>query len=366
MDIRIERLARLLVHYSNRVRRGEIVEIQGSPVGAPLIEAIFREALACGALARVQMSLPSISEILFRHGNDRQIQYYRPTLLNDLREADCTFQVWGEENTRALTSVDPARQQIRSRAMRRLHDLFLERAAKKQLRWVGTIFPTHGMAQDAEMSLGEYSDFFFRACKCDRRDPVAAWEEVRRGQRKIVRFLSGKKTVRVVGPETDITASVAGRKWENCCGGENMPDGEVFTAPVENSVSGRVHFSFPACHNGREVEGVRLVFKEGRVVEASAEKNEDYLHKMLETDNGARRLGEFAFGLNDDIQRFTKDILFDEKIGGTIHLALGSAYPETGGKNRSAIHWDMICDLRRAGEIYVDGRLAFRNGKWRI
>jgi aminopeptidase len=366
MDIRLERLARLLVRYSNKVRPGEIVEIGGSPVGAPLIEAIYREALARGALVRVELFLPSIGEILFRHGNDRQIQYYRPSLFDDLKEIDCVFRIWGDENTRTMTSVDPAKQQLRSRATRPLHDLFLQRAAKKQLRWVGTIYPTHGMAQDAEMSLSEYADFFFRACKCDRRDPVAAWKEIRRRQQKIVRFLTGRKTIRLVAPETDLTLSVAGRKWENCCGFENMPDGEVFTGPVENSANGRILFSFPACHDGREVEGVRLVFKRGRVVEASAEKNQHYLHKMLDADDGARRLGEFAFGLNDDIQRFTKDTLFDEKIGGTIHMALGAAYPETGGRNKSAIHWDMVCDLRKSGEIHVDGRLAFKNGKWKI
>lgn len=366
MDIRLERLARLLVRYSNNVRRNDIVEIAGAPHASPLIEGICREALACGALVRAELSLPSISEILLRHGNKRQVQYYRPTLLNDLKEANCSFRIWGDENTRAMTSVDPVKEQLRRRAMRPLRDLFLQRAAKKQLRWVGTIYPTHGMAQDADMSLGEYTDFFYRACQCHRRDPIAAWKEVQRRQRKTVRFLSGKKMIRIVAPETDLTLSVAGRKWENCCGNENMPDGEVFTAPIENSANGKILYSFPACHNGREVEGVRLVFEQGRVVEATAEKNQDYLHKMLDLDEGSRRLGELAFGLNDDIQRFTKDILFDEKIGGTTHLALGAAYPETGGRNKSALHWDMVCDLRKAGEIFADDRLVFKNGKWII
>jgi aminopeptidase len=366
MDIRLERLAQLLVNYSNRVRRGEVVEISGSPIAAPLIEAIYREALARGALVRTELFLPRLGEILLRHGNSRQIQYYRPTLLDDIKEADCIFQIWGDENTRALTGVNPARQQLRSRARRPLRELFLERAGKKRLRWVGTIYPTHGMAQDADMSLGEYTDFFFRACKCDRRDPVAAWNGVRRRQEKIVRFLTGTKKIRVVAPETDLTVSVARRKWENCCGSENMPDGEVFAAPVENSVNGHVLFSYPACRDGREVEGVRLVFKQGRVVEATAGKNQAYLHKMLDVDEGSRRLGEFAFGLNDDIQRFTKDILFDEKIGGTIHMALGAAYPGTGGKNKSSLHWDLICDLHQSSEVYVDDHLASKNGKWTI
>jgi len=366
MDTRVERLAKLLVHYSNRVRRGDVVAIQGAPFAAPLIEAVYRECLARGALVRAEVALPSLYEILLRRGNDRQLQYYRPTMIEDVKQTQCVFQIWGDENSRALTSVNPSREQVRSRAVRPLRELFMQRAARKKLRWVGTIYPTHGMAQDADMSLDEYTDFFFRACKCDRPDPVAAWKEVERRQRKIVRFLTGKKTVRIVAPETDLTVSVAGRKWENCCGTENMPDGEVFTGPVENAARGKVFFPFPACHGGREVEGVRLVFEKGRVVQASAKKNEEFLHKMLDLDEGSRRLGEFAFGLNNDIQRFTKDILFDEKIGGTCHLALGAAYPETGSKNKSSLHWDMICDLRKAGEIHVDGRLAYKNGKWQI
>jgi len=366
VDVRLERLARLLVEYSNKVGRADVVEIAGNPVAAPLIEALFRATLARGALVRVNLALPSMTEILLKHGDKRQLQYWRPTLLDDLRETTCFFHIWAEENTRALSSVDPRKQQLREQALRPLRDLYMKRAAEKKLRWVGTLFPTNGLAQDAEMSLSEFTDFVFRACKCDRDDPVAAWKEVRRSQQRLIRYLKDKKTVRIVGRETDLTLTVRGRKWENCCGTENMPDGEVFTGPVENSARGTVLFSFPACRGGREVEGVRLVFERGKVVKATAEKNEDYLHKMLDIDEGARRIGEFAFGLNNDIQRFTRNILFDEKIGGTIHIALGAGYPETGSKNRSSLHWDMICDLRERGEIYVDDRLVFKDGRWLI
>ncbi|MCX8036313.1 MAG: aminopeptidase [Candidatus Sumerlaeia bacterium] len=364
MDIRIERLADLLVRYSNKVRRGDVVEIHGPPAAAPLIEAVYRKALEAGALVRAELSLPSLVEILLRHGNEAQLKYWRPTLLQDIRDTQCFFEIWAEENTRAHSNIDPARDQIRQRARRPLRDLFMQRAAEKKLRWVGTIYPTHGMAQDAEMSLAEYTDFFLRACKCDRPDPVAAWKDVERRQRRIVRRLTGTTTLRVVARDTDLTLSVAGRKWENCCGTENMPDGEVFTSPVENSAEGTIRFSFPAIHDGREVQDIRLTFRRGRVVEATAAKNEDYLRKMIALDEGSQRLGEFAFGLNDDIQQFTRDILFDEKIGGTVHIALGAAFPETGGKNKSALHWDMICDLRKAGEVFVDGKRVFTNGKW--
>jgi len=366
MDIRLERLARLLVEYSNNVKRDDIVEIRGGPVAAPLIEALYRAALQRGALVRTAVGLPAAEEILLREGNAKQVQYFRPTLLADMKEMDCVFSIWAEENTRALSNVDPAQQQLRARALRPLRELFMKRAARRALRWVGTLYPTQGLAQEADMSLADFTDFVFRACKCDRDDPVAAWKEIGKRQERIVKFLKGKKTVRLLAPDTDLTLSVQGRTWENCAGSENMPDGEVFTGPVENATSGTVRFTYPAVHDGREVEDVRLTFQRGKVVQARAAKNEAYLHKMLDLDEGSRRLGELAFGLNEDIQRFTKNILFDEKIGGTVHMALGAAYPETGGRNKSALHWDMICDLRQAGEIYVDDRKVFVNGQWKL
>ena len=366
MDIRIERLARLLVRYSNRVKRGEVCLIRGNPIATPLIEAVYRECLDAGALVYLDISLPDIQEILLRHGSRKQIEYWPPSKIDEIKATHCRFGIWAEENTRSLSSVDPKKQQIRSRAMEPLFELVMERAAKKQLRWVGTLYPTQAVAQDAEMSLTEFTDFVCAACKCDREDPIEAWKEVKRRQQRLEKFLNKRKKIHVKAPGTDLTLSVAGRKWENCCGTENMPDGEIFTAPVENSVNGTVLFSYPACHDGREVEGVQLTFEKGKVVEAKAKKNEKYLHSMLDLDEGARVLGEFSFGLNKDIQRFTKNILFDEKIGGTIHMALGAAYPETGGKNKSALHWDMICDLRKDSEVIIDGKACVKNGKWTL
>ncbi|MCE7908504.1 MAG: hypothetical protein DYH02_09095 [Candidatus Omnitrophica bacterium COP1] len=245
-----------------------------------------------------------------------------------------------------------------------LRDILHHRMSDGSLRWCLTLFPTEAYAQDAEMSLTEFEDFVYRACHVDLQDPVAAWKKVQRNQEKMVQFLNGTKKIRIVAKDTDLSFSVQGRTWINCCGTENMPDGEVFTGPVENSAEGTILYSFPACHNGREIENVHLTFKKGKVIQAHASKNEDYLNKMLDLDEGARYLGEFAFATNRGIQRFTRNILFDEKIGGTVHLALGASYPESGGVNKSVLHWDMICDLRKAGKVYVDGKLFLKDGEF--
>jgi aminopeptidase len=241
---------------------------------------------------------------------------------------------------------------------------YMQRAASGELRWVVTLFPTHAYAQDAEMSLSEYEDFVYGACMPDEDDPTAYWRRFSAWQQKIVDWLKGKERVHIVGPETDLRLSIAGRSFINSDGRRNMPSGEVFTGPVEDSAEGHVYFSYPAIYCGHQVTGVRLWFKDGKVVKATAEKNEDFLLETLDTDQGARYLGEFAIGTNEGITRFTGQILFDEKIHGSFHIAVGSGYPETGSKNQSAIHWDMICDMRAGGEIWVDDELLYRDGEF--
>ncbi|RME37344.1 MAG: aminopeptidase, partial [Thermoflexia bacterium] len=241
---------------------------------------------------------------------------------------------------------------------------YLQRGATGELKWVVTLYPIPAYAQEADMSLREYEDFVFAACFCDQEDPVSRWREVHEHQQRLVDWLKGKREVRIVGPNADLTLSIEGRIFINCDGRNNMPDGEIFTGPVEESARGWVRFTYPAITGGREVEGIELWLEEGRVVRATARKNEEYLLKMLDTDPGARYIGEFAIGTNPNIRRFTKSILLDEKIGGSFHLALGAGYPETGSRNESAIHWDMICDMRDGGEIWVDGELFYRNGEF--
>ncbi len=243
---------------------------------------------------------------------------------------------------------------------------FMQRSAAGELRWVVAPFPTNALAQDAEMGLDEYEDFVYGACLPDMNDPVGYWKRSSVKQGKVVEWLKGKKELHITAPETDLRLNVEGRTFINSAGHHNMPDGEIFTGPIENSAEGNVYFSYPTIYDGKEVNGVRLWFEGGKVVQATAEKNQEFLLKTLDTDAGSRYLGEFAFGTNDGITRFTREILFDEKIGGSFHMALGAGYPETGSKNESAVHWDMICDLRRGGEIRADGELFYRDGKFVI
>jgi aminopeptidase len=228
------------------------------------------------------------------------------------------------------------------------------------------IFPTQAYAQDAEMSLAEFEDYVYSTTYADAEDPVAMWQKIHDEQQRLVDWLAGKKHVEVKGPDIDLKLSIEGRTFENADGEKNMPSGEIFTSPVEDSANGWVRFTYPAVSSGREVEGIELHFEDGKVVEASAKKNQDFLLRMLDTDPGARYLGEFAVGTNKKINRFIKNILFDEKIGGTIHMAVGYGFPETGSVNESAIHWDMICDMRDGGQIFVDGELIYESGEFKI
>ncbi|MGC9520578.1 MAG: aminopeptidase, partial [Anaerolineae bacterium] len=279
---------------------------------------------------------------------------------------DVLLNIRSETNTRELSNIDPERQTRRRRALAPLRQRHLERGATGELRWNVTLYPTAAYAQEADMSVRDFEDFVYRACYCDRDDPVAAWRQVHSEQERAIAWLRGRDHVRITGSNADLTLSIRGRRFVNSDGHHNMPSGEIFTGPVEDSANGWVRFTYPALTEGREVEGIELTFEEGRVVKASAEKNEALLLRMLEADEGSRYLGEFAIGTNFGIQQFTKNILFDEKIGGSFHLALGAGYPETGSQNRSAIHWDMICDMRDGGEIEVDGELLYRDGEFVI
>lgn len=362
-DPRVETVAKILVDYSVKVRPNQLVRITGAPESASLILAVYQKVLERGAHPFLQVGLEEAEELLYTYASDTQLDYVPPFMKDVIEQIDANIGIWTDANTKRLTNADPAKQSRRSVAMRPLSDRLLERAAKKELRWTGTLYPTQAFAQDAEMSLREFEDFVYKACLVHEPDPIKAWRTVSKKQQRLVDWLNKARQIHVVGPDTDLKLEVTGRKWENCDGHENFPDGEVFTGPIEDSVNGHIRYTYPACHFGREVEDVRLKFKDGRVIKATAGKNEQFLLKMLETDAGARYVGEFAFGTNPGIQRFTKNILFDEKIGGTIHLALGKGYLETGSKNKSAIHWDMVCDLRDGGEVRVDGTLFLKDGK---
>lgn len=371
-DRRVVNLARILVEYSTRVGPGDRVAIIGSPLAAPLIREVFRQALRAGAHPypflglELMRGLDGLAEIFFQEANEDQLTHVLRTDDMIMRQFEVMISIRSQGNTRALSNVDPARQAVWKRARADLMRIYRQRGAKGELRWCGTLYPTAAHAQDAEMSLEEFEDYVYGATFADSDDPITEWRRIHEQQQRLVDWLKGKRQVVVRGPNVDLQLSIEGRTFINSDGTHNMPSGEIFTGPVEDSAEGWVRFTYPAVLDGREVSGVELRFEKGRVVEAKAEKNAGYLQQMLEVDAGARYLGEFAVGTNKRINRFIKNILYDEKIGGTIHMALGSGYPRTGSKNESAIHWDMICDMRPDGEIYVDGELFYRGGEFLV
>ncbi len=365
-DPRVARLAQTLVEYSVKTKPGDWLIIFGTPIAEPLIREVYRYAVRAGAYVDILTGVESTTQILYEEANEDQLKRISPFSRLPFEEADSFISIEATENTRALTGVDAKKQQIRSAARKGIMDAYFKRSASGELRWNLTYFPCQAYAQDADMSLSDFEDFVYKACFADQEDPVAKWNEVEANQARWVEWLKGKKKVELHSPHADLTLSIEDRTFINSVARHNMPGSEIFTSPVEDSANGWVEFSFPAIRLGREVDDVRLEFEDGCVVKASAKKNEDYLLKMIDQDPGARFLGEFGIGTNYAIDRFTKTMLYDEKIGGTIHLALGASYPETGGKNESALHWDMLCDMRTGSEIRVDGQLFYRDGRIQI
>jgi len=365
-DQRIEKLAQVLTRYSLAIHHNDAVRIAGPALAAPLIRAVYRQALALGAHPYVRAGLDGLEEIFYKGASEDQLRFVSDLDRMEYEHPNAMLAIQGRLNTRDLSNVDPQRISRRREATRPLQQRYMERAARGELRWCLTQYPSHAEAQDAEMSLAEYEDFVFGAGMLDRDDPVAAWEHVRKSQEQISTALGRCRQLHIQGPDIDLQLKVAGRTWISAAGESNFPDGEVFTGPVEDSVNGRVRFTFPAIYQGREVQDVELVFEQGRAIQARAAKGEEFLRAMLDIDPGARFLGEFAFGLNYSITRFTRNTLFDEKIGGTLHMALGIGYPETGSKNVSGLHWDMICDLRNGAEVVADGEVVYRDGRFQF
>ena len=365
-DPRVDKLADLLVEYSVEVEPKQKVLIHGEAGGEPLMAAVFRKCLKVGAYPFVVPYTHDWIESIMRYASTEQYGAVYAPFREMYKTYDARVRILGEENTRELSQFDPKKVARMYEVYGRDLRIVLERAGKGEMKWVGTLFPTNAYAQDANMSLTAYEDFVYSACMPDMDDPIGYWKKVEKRQEIAIRWLEGKKNVHITAPGTDLTLSIEGRPFVNCASKVNVPDGEIFTSPVENSANGTVQFTYPTLYEGFEVTNVRLEFKDGKVVKASADKNEDFLISKLDTDPGACYLGEFAIGTNEKIDRFTGQILFDEKIGGSFHLAVGHGYPESKSENDSAIHWDMICDLREGGEITVDGELFYKNGKFTI
>lgn len=367
-DTRIQKFAQILVDHSTGVKQGDRVAVTSSTAAVPLVRELYAHILMRGAHPHFLLDFPGQEEIFFEYADDDQINFVPLFHKMAFEEFDVLIKIRADENTRALAGVDPIRQASRQKTIFSLLQAQLSRGADKSLRWVSTLYPTNAYAMEAGMGLGEYEDFVYRAMHADEgtRNPIAHWQAVKTDQQRIIERIEGHDLVELRGPNVDLKLSIKGRTFNNACGEHNLPDGEIYTGPVENSATGWVNYTYPAMYQGRIVDGVKLKFNEGQVVEASASENEDFLLKMLETDAGARYIGEFAIGTNFEIDRFTKSILFDEKIGGTFHMALGAGYPETGSQNKSDIHWDMICDMRKDSEILVDGEVVYRNGEFLV
>jgi aminopeptidase len=363
-DSRVEALAQILVRYSTRVQRGDVCIVQGTTTGEPLIQAVYEEVLRAGGLPVMQLTTEQGQAAFFDLASDEQLDWVPPPAEWAAEQADVRIAVMADANARALSSVDPAKQARASRARRKIMETSMQRSAEGTHRWSLTLFPTHAYASEAGMSLAAYERFFYDACLATDADPVTAWQRQSDEVLRLADWIEGREEVHITGPGTDVRLGIAGRHWVPCVGTHNMPDGEFFTGPIEDSVNGEIAFSFPASYGGREVSGVRFRFESGRVVDASAERGEDFLIEMLDSDDGSRTLGELGIGTNYGIATGTKEILLDEKIGGTVHMAIGAAYPETGGTNKSAVHWDMVCDLRQGGSIVVDGVELQRDGKF--
>ena len=362
-DIRIERWAHTLVHYCLYLKEGDTVAIHATPLAASLVEAVYREAIHVGAHPLPIIELEHLDEILLLEGNEEQLRKISPVSLALTEQVDARLHIGSRSNTKALSAVDPLRAAKRREAFMPLAQVSRQREQEGKFRWCSTLYPTSGYAQDAEMSLHDFEEFVFGVCFLNDPDPIARWQELSVQQQRLVDWLVGHKQAHILGDGTDLTLSIEDRVFINSNGKRNFPSGEFFTGPIENTANGVIQFAIPASHDGRTIEGVRLVFREGKVIEASARQGQAYLEHMLEVDAGARYLGEFAFGNNPRVNRGTKNVLFDEKMGGTVHLALGASYPETGGLNQSALHWDMVCDLRRQGEVWIDDVLFLKDGK---
>jgi len=365
-DPRLLKLADILVNYSLKIQPGDWVAVNGDMVTEPLMVEVMSAITKAGGHATLLMGSDALSETFMREASEEQLKWVSPVADLVYNKVDALMTIWGTNNTRSQTNIDPTKDQIRGVAYSELMKTYMRRIAEKELRWVGTQYPCPAFAQEADMSLTEYEDFVFGTTFADRDDPIAEWKRIHDEQQVIVDWLKGKKSVTVKSPNADISLSIAGRDFINSDGKKNMPSGEVYTSPIENSANGWVNFTYPAIRAGREVEGVRLEFKDGKVVNASAKKNEAYLLSQLDSDEGARYLGEFAIGTNYGITKFTKSILYDEKIGGSFHMAVGAGFPEVGGTNTSSIHWDFICDIQEDSEIRVDGELLYKNGQFQI
>lgn len=363
-DERLNKLAKLLVEYSVEVKEGDIVYVCADEVATPWVIEVVKEATKKGAHIEYTLESDEIKEIQLKYGSEKQLKSGNMIYESILSEADVWLTAWGNRNTRMLSRINSDKLKMYQQGSSTWRKIYSDRTGDGSLRWCGTQYPTYADAQEASMSMSEYEDFVYGAGLLDSQDPVSEWKKISKEQERWVKYLDSKSNLHIVSEDTDIMVGIEGRKWINCDGKQNFPDGEIFTSPLENNINGYITFSFPGIFAGRQIEGIKLEVKDGKVVNAKAKKGEELLKSLLDTDEGSSFFGEVAIGTNYGIKDFTSNMLFDEKIGGTVHMAIGDSMPEAGGKNKSSLHWDMLCDMRNGGKIYADGELFYENGKF--
>lgn len=364
MDI-LKKYAHLLIDYCLEIKKGDRLYIKTTTLAEPLLREVYREAIRAGAHVETDISFREKGRIFLAEANEEQLKNISPFNKLAIESFDAYLVIRAPYNLKETKNVDRNKQKIVSLANQSISETYFRRTGNKEMKRSLCQFPTLASAQEADMSLEEYQEFVFNACHLYADDPKSEWLKIRESQQKIVDFLNTKDIIRYQCKQTDISFSVKDRIWINSDGQSNMPSGEVFTGPIEDSVNGVVHFNYPAIFMGSEVSNITLEVENGEVKKWTAQRGQDVIDKVMEME-GARFFGEVAIGTNYNIQRATKNILFDEKIGGTIHMAVGQSYSQTGGKNKSAIHWDMITDMKDGGSIYADGEKIYENGKFII
>lgn len=360
------KMAKIMTEYSQPISKGDLVLIQGAAEAVPMAQALYEAVLRRGGHPFVIGGVPGLQDVYWEIAEEHQLTYVNPIVLNAIETIDVTFNIFANANTKARNRTDPQRMALAQKSMKPIMETYMRRVGAGDLRWCILPYPTNSDAQEAEMSLTQYTSFVYKACGLHLDNPVDHWKSVRDQQLRLTEYLADKSKAVIKGPGIDMNFNFKDRVWVSAHGDSNFPDGEIFTGPIEDSVNGTVEFNLRTVYGGREVNGVKLEFKDGKVVAASAEKNEDFLLTQLDLDDGSRFLGEFAIGTNWDIQDVTGSTLFDEKIGGTLHMALGRSIPDTKGVNVSAVHWDMVHDMKDGGEIYIDGELFYRAGEFMI
>ncbi|MGA2914582.1 MAG: aminopeptidase [Sedimentisphaerales bacterium] len=360
----IKKYAKLLVNYSLGIKKGDKLLIHSSYLAEELIKEVYAEAIKAGAYPEFKISINGTEKIFFDNASDNQLEYISPLSKYVYENFDSLLNIIAPFNVKELQNTPAEKKQKCNAARAELNRIFMQRSAENKLRWTLCVFPTNAEAQECGMSQSEYADFVYNCCFLNEDDPIKCWKKLEDDQERIVNFLNNTKEIQYKGSNLDVKFRTDGKKWINSSGKHNMPSGEVFTAPAEDSVNGRVRFSYPGIYMGQEIEDITLEIKNGVIVKGRAAKGQALLDKILEIP-GANRFGEVAIGNNPRVSKFTKNMLFDEKMGGTIHMALGAAYPETGGKNESAIHWDLLADIKD-GQILADGRVIYSNGKFTI